>query len=851
MALTMKVSLSWLKEYIDLPQNVTAEEIADKLTFAGLEVDAIEDQGKGLDKVYVGTILEKNQHPNADRLSLTKISVGDALGNKEQILSIVCGAQNIAVGQKIPVATIGAIIPNGLEIKPSKIRGEASEGMLCSPAELLIEHPEGDKGIYILDEAAEVGRPFAEYLGRNDVVFELGITPDRGDALSHIGVARDLAALFDRELKIPEPKVSEGEVGCAVEVKTEIPNHCPAYFARYVEGVKVGPSPKWLRERIESIGLRSINNVVDISSYVMFEIGQPIHTFDANTLVEDNRIKVTVRDAKEGEEFSTISHRELNLNSNDIVIAAGEKAQIAAAMAGVMGSDKTEVSDGTSNVLIESALFDAARTRLTNRNYTMLTDAAYRFERGVDPRRLEWACDRTAELIVKVAGGTIGPLVANEGALDAVSVEPKKITVPVREIKRLLGKAPEADQLRRLLERLGFVVSTATEEVLSVEVPTWRNDISIQEDVIEEVVRLWGFDKLDSRLPERFVKNSTAVTLQERQQRKIRNTLCSWGFSEALNYTFTNLEAEMLGMNAWEGSGELEGESKDALPYDDFVRLESPLGEGFNLLRRDLLPGLIRNVRLNASHRCHDVRLFEIRPVFSKVKASKKSDPRTETFTKENLRLAFIAGGDLVREDWRGAKGKVDFFHIKGSLELLLGELGKLNGIRFAKPDASPGALPYFMHPNQSGLLLQGNRVLGYVGKVHPFVLKKNDIREEIFAADIDLDWALSKEERKHKFKSFGKFPSVERDFSATVKDTIAADELRAAVRSAVKGLVKDIRFFDVYRGERIPEGHVSYAFRVVLGSVDNTLADNEIQAAQTKIIETLKNKFSADFAGL
>lgn len=847
----MKVSLSWLKEYVDLPQNVTVEEIAEKLTYAGLEVDAIEDQGKGLDKVFVGKILEKKQHPNADRLSLTKISVGAALGDKEQVLSIVCGAQNIAEGQKIPVATIGAIIPNGLEIKPSKIRGEASEGMLCSPAELQIDHPEGEKGIFILDEAAELGMPFAKYLGKNDVVFDLGITPDRGDALSHIGVARDLAALFDCELKVPNPQVSEVESPCEVSVQTEIPNHCPVYFARYVEGVKIGPSPDWLRERVESIGLRSINNVVDISSYVMFEIGQPIHTFDANTLVEDNRIKITVRDAKEAEAFSTISHRELELNPNDIVIAAGEKGQVAAAMAGVMGSDKTEVSDSTTNVLIESAVFDSSRVRATNRNYTMLTDAAYRFERGVDPAKLAWACDRTAELIVKVAGGSVGPRIENKEAGEYLNAEPKTITVAAREIIRLLGRAPEKELVVKLMERLGFGVKLVGEEGFSFTIPTWRNDITIAEDIIEEIVRLWGFDKLHSKLPEAFVANETAVTVQERQLRSARKLFTAWGFSEALNFTFTNLEAELLGLEDWfAASKEMDAEAIRKELDADFVRLESPLGEGFNLLRRDLIPGLVRNVRLNAAHRTHDVRLFEIRPTFKNVGPAKKSDPRTETLTKENLRLGFVAGGATIREDWQGSNERVDFFHLKGWMEMALASFGKESGVRFAKPKAA-SEVPYYLHPGQTAILVQGNRPVGFVGKVHPFVCKQNDIRVDLFAAELDLDWALSRELRKHRFKSFGKFPNVERDFSATVSESISADDLRAAVRSSVKDLLREVKFFDVYRGERIPEGHVSYAFRVVLGSDADTLADKEIQEAQQKIISTLQDKYQAQFAGL
>ena len=543
---------------------------------------------------------------------------------------MVCGASNIKVGQKIPVAVVGAKLPNGMEIKASKIRGEASQGMLCAHDELGLPVPEqAERGIFILDKKAQVGQSFAEYMDRGDSILDISVTPNRGDTLSHFGVARDLSALFGGEAKLPAVKVKEDAVSVQVELHNEVGEDSCGYFARYVEGVKVGPSPDWLVKKVESVGLRSINNVVDVSSFVMLEIGQPIHTFDADTLVSGDKLRVSVRSGVDKERFTTISHRELHLSPDDIVISAGDKGEKAAALAGVMGSDQTEVHAGTRNILIESAHFSPSRVRKTNRRYGLLTDAAYRFERGVDQARVAWAADRTAMLLQQVAGGKIGPLCAYKGTKIDSQPQLREISLSVEAVEACLGKSPPAAEITQILTSLGFVVKKAKGGSFICVVPSWRNDVTIPEDLIEEVARIWGFEHLESKLPLGFVPIKNETNEWEKQSRRLREHLCGLGYYEAINYAFSSHELEL---------GVL---GQDALK--DMVELEAPIGQEYTLLKSSLIPGLLNNLRHNQHNQRSNVRLFEIRTCFRPGKPQKKQDPRLFTGAQESMRI-----GDTV-----------------------------------------------------------------------------------------------------------------------------------------------------------------------------------------------------------
>lgn len=824
----MKISLSWLKEYVDLPAGLAPEELARRLTFAGFEVEAIQRQADGLDKVFVGELLEVKQHPNADRLSLTKVNVGDALGTGE-ILGIVCGAKNIKVGQKVPVATVGAVIPNGLEIKASKIRGEPSAGMLCSPAELKIEAKEGAEGILILAPEAKVGQPFAEYLGLDDVIFEINVTPNRGDALSHFGIAREVAAIFGLRVRFPEPQVEEKKAPVAVGITSRDTALCPVYFARYVEGVKVGPSPDWLRKRIEALGLRSVNNVVDVTSFVLYETGQPIHAFDANTIEMQGRIAITVRAAREKEDFSTISHKQIRLDPQDIVIGAGPQGEMAAALGGVMGSDRTEVSETTRNVLIESADFNAAHIRKTNRGHALMTDAAYRFERGVDPARIRWAADRAAALIQKVAGGYVSELFSSPESEANVVVKRPAVGLTAANIARVLGVNPGLDRAQKILETLGFAVARAGER-LDVTPPTWRRDIECAEDLVEEVGRIWGYENLVASVPHGMVPFRENVAEWNAQTNTLRRLLAAQGFSEALNFSFSSREAEALVLGK---------EATAAL-----VEMQGIQGKEFNVMKSSLVPGLLRNVSQNLARGRTHVALFEIRTCFSQAGGARK-DTKLDTGVAETERLAIAVTGPALVEDWEGKREVADFYSLKGIVETLFEAFGR-RGIQWNARE-----LPAYLHPGQAAALFLGNRAFGAVGRVHPRVEKALDLGQAVYVAEMELGRLVSNAPVQHRFKAFSRFPTVERDFSATVKDSVDSATLRALALKSAKPLARDVRFFDVYRGERVPAGHVSYAFRVLLSAEDHTLTDKEISDAQAAIMRTLEKEVGAKFAGL
>ncbi|RZA06522.1 MAG: phenylalanine--tRNA ligase subunit beta, partial [Proteobacteria bacterium] len=776
----MKISFLWLKEYVALAPEITPEEVAQKLTFAGLEIEAVTSLAKGFDKVVVGEILERGKHPGADRLSLTKIDIGTGTP-----LEIVCGAQNIAAGQRIPVATIGAHLPNGLEIKPAKIRGVPSQGMLCSLDELkLPKEWQAEDGIYQLGPKAKIGTPLAEHLGLNDTILEVNVTPNRGDALSHFGVARDVAALFASQAKLPEVKVDEKPGGTAISIENLAGAELSAaYHGRLVEGVKVGPSPDWLRKKLEAVGLRSINNVVDITAFVMMEMGQPLHAFDADKLTEkgEKKLLVSVREAKGEEEFETLTDKKVKLVKGDLVIAAGEAGR-PVALAGVMGGKNSEVEDATVNVFLESAEFHPVRVRKTGRRLGLLTDAAYRFERGVDSSRVKWALDRATDLIVQLAGG-VAHASAHSANSDAAEALPQ-IRLRITEIQKLLGKAPDLQRVIQILRGLNITCEVAAGEqgVVMVQVPRWRKDLKRPVDLIEEVARIWGFDQLESRLPQGGFGESEATDSRRRsyfQVRRVRRHLASLGFFEALNYGFSSPEV----LAKAHGEAELK----------QLVEIANPVTSDYSVMKPSLVTGLLQNVQQNFAHRARNLRLFEVRRVFSLSEKGKEGpEPRTATGIDESVHLAMLMTGAEVDETWEGKPSAVDFYSIKGALESIFELLGT-GGLSF-----KPGTDRAFLHPGQSATILVGNRPVGCVGRLHPGVEKNFEIDQDAFYAEVYMDSLVKDEARLVQYKEFSNFPQVERDFSALVKEEVNASMIRASVAKAAKPLLKDFLIFDV-----------------------------------------------------
>lgn len=820
----MKISLQWLKDYV--PVSAAAQDVAEKLTFAGLEVEGVHSLAKGFDKVVVGELLERKQHPNADRLSLTVVNVGAA-----ENLEIVCGAQNIKAGQKIPVAMVGAVIPNGLEIKPAKIRNVPSQGMLCSLDELLLPKEwQAEDGIFQLPLDAKVGTPLADLLGRNDTILEVNVTPNRGDALSHFGVARDVAALYGLQAKLPEVKVAETAGGRSARVENAVGSDlCPAYFGRVIEGVKVGPSPGWLRARLEAVGLRSINNVVDATAFVMMEMGQPLHAFDADKLGKD--VQITVRHARAGETFETLTDKKVELAAGDLVIASGED-QRAVALAGVMGGKNSEVDDATQNIFLESAEFHAVSVRKTGRRLNLLTDAGYRFERGVDSGRVDWALDRATDLIVQMAGGRALKKVSAPGS---VHNEPlPQVRLRLSEVERLLGRAPDLQKVIQILRGLNIPCEVAAGEqnVVVAQIPRWRKDLKRPVDLIEEVARIWGFDQLGSELPLGGLGEGESKDSRRRsyfQVRRVRRHLASLGFFEALNYGFTSPEV----LRKIHSEAELAS----------LVEVANPVTSDFSVMKPSLLSGLLENAASNIAHRHHDLRFFELRRLFRC--GGKETDPRIATGVEEEVQLALLMTGAEVDEFWQGAPKPVDFYSIKGALESVFEMLG-VGGIQF-----QPGSDRSYLHPGQSATIVIGNRALGVVGRLHPKVEKNFGLEQDAFFAELKVDALVSDERHSRLFREFSNFPLVERDFSALVTEDVNAQKIRQVAARAAKPLLKDLFFFDVYKGPRVPEGHVSYAFRVVLGASDHTLTDAEITSTQEKIMKELEKELKAKFAGL
>lgn len=826
----MKISYQWLKDYVNIPAEISPEEVARKLTFAGLEIEGLTNLAKGLEKVVVGQILERNKHPNADRLSVTKIDIGSGTP-----LNIVCGAQNIKAGQKIPVALIGAKIPNGMEIKAAEIRKVPSQGMLCSLDELQFPKDwQEEDGIYLLHENAILGTPLADHLGRNDWILEVNVTPNRGDALSHYGVARDVAALFGVPAKLPEPNVHEEAGGIPATVANKAgKDMCPRYFGRVIEGVKIGPSPYWLRKKLEAVGLRSINNVVDATAFVMMEMGQPLHAFDANKLMgKDKKIQVTVRPAKKGEKFKTLAQKDVELEEGDLLIAAGPE-ETGVALAGVIGGANSEVDDKTTTVFLESAEFHPVRVRKTGRRLATLTDAGYRFERGVDSGRVEWANTRATDLIVQLAGGVARKAVYCEGSN---VLEPlPSVRLRLTDLQKTLGKAPDLQRVIQILRGLQIPCEAAAGEqgVVAAQIPRWRKDLKRTIDLVEEVARIWGFENLESKLPLGGVGEAESVESRRRsyfQVRRIRRHLASLGFFEALNYGFT--------------SPEVLGKVHSEAEIGKAVAIANPVTSDYSVMKPSLLAGLLQNVQQNFAHKQKDLRLFEARRVFQKADAPREKDARLETGVLEEVHLALLMTGAEVDEFWQGKASGVDFYSMKGTLESIF-ELLNLGGAQInAGTDVS------YLHPGQAATIVMQGKPIGHLGRLHPRVEKNFDLDQDVYFAELRLDALLSNERKISAYKEFSLFPEVERDFSFLVKDTVNAAMIRNLVSKTLKPMLREFHFFDVYRGSRVPEGHTSYAFRVVLGAMDHTLTDAEITVAQEKVMKELEKEFQGKFAG-
>ncbi len=807
----MKVSFSWLADYT--PIEMPASELADALTMAGLEVEAVWDRYDYLETVRVGRILRVSPHPNADRLRLCEVDIGD------RQVKVVCGAPNAVEGMLSPLALPGTELPGGARMEKSVIRGETSEGMLCSQGELMLGSDRS--GLMALDAGLTPGAPLAEALGLSDTLFEIGLTPNRPDCLSLIGIARETAAIQGTHLTWPEialPK-GEGNIHKRTSVAIQAPDHCPRYAARLIESVRIAPSPDWLRDRLISIGLKPINNVVDVTNFVMMEMGQPLHAFDVDRLAGE---RIVVRLAGAGEPFTTLDGKERILDEHMLMICDGEKP---VAVGGVMGGLNSEIEETTARVLIESAYFDPASIRKTAKKLGLATDASHRFERGIDPEGAIRALDRAAQLILAMAGGTL-----IEGVVDERPkwIGPKQFDLSVSDTKRLLGITLDQENISALLRSIEFAVEPVDEDHITVRAPSFRVDVTRPRDLMEEVARLWGYNRIPTTSP--LMPAEARVPSASLQLRnRLRDLLTGFGFTEAVNYSFIQPDAvDRLRLS-------------EADPRRNTVTILNPLTEDQSVMRTSLLPGLLNNMGWNLARRVRDLKLFEVGKIFIGNGAASLPD--------EPQMTAGLWTGNRTSPTWLAKDIPCDFYDMKGIVE------GVLEGLRIRDARFTRMAKDRcrYTRPGRTARILVAETEIGLIGEVHPETLCNFDLRQPAFYFELDLDLLLPLAPAACQSAAIPRYPAVDRDITLILdKGSEAADILDAIRNSGVPGaeLIETITFFDAYEGEAIPPGCRSISFRITYRSPEETLEDERVNVIQKAIADYLLNAFKATLPG-
>ncbi|MDP2341737.1 MAG: phenylalanine--tRNA ligase subunit beta [Deltaproteobacteria bacterium] len=858
----MQVSFKWLAELVDLPKETTPQQIADKLTAAGLEVEAIVDLGASLKGVVVARVLSCEAHPGADKLKVCKIDGGPS--TPDGAVDVVCGAANVVAGALVCFATPGTVLPGDKVISVAAVRGVTSHGMLCSASELGLEA--ASDGLLLLQDdngSSTLGAPCSAAIGRDDVVFTISVTPNRPDALSHLGVARELAAAFRTRLKVQAPTCAErgGPIDALATVSIEDVDGCPRYTCRVIEDVVVGPSPRHVQARLAAVGLRSINNIVDVTNLVMMERGIPLHAFDFDKIgKQGTRAAIVVRNARAGEPLVTLDGKERALVEGDVVIgdtvSAGHPHPVgegrAIALAGVMGGRDTEVTSTTTRILLESAYFSAARVRRTARRLDLHSEASHRFERGADPNGCLQSLDRAAALI-----SDLSAFAAREGsgrepkgrvARGVIDTYPKKIapvvvTLRPKKAAQLLGvplKLVDEASASKLLLSLGLEVEGREADAIRFRVPTFRPDLTREVDLIEELLRLLGMDQIPATLPARSGE-SESVLFDARRHRALstgRRALAACGYDEAINLAFA-APADVAAF----GPVNLAG--------DDVIRVKNPLGEERSLMRRSLLPGLVQNVALNHRRGVVDVRLYEAGTVFL-GKNPEGAVPRHtvagmpaggDAFAIERPRLAGVATGTRAPGSFDHKAESLDFFDVKGHLEELLGTLGtSVSKVTPLDPT------PVFLHPRAAASLSvitdRGEEVCGFVGELHPDLTSKYELKSRAVVFDLDTDVLARAARWVITARALPRFPAVRRDFALVVDEALPAAALHDgfARNDAVKGLLESVEIFDVYQGKGVPPGKKSVAVGVTLRADDRTLTDVDVQRLQDALVAGVKS---------
>ena len=783
----MLLSLNFLRDYLDIDEDIDVKELAEKMTGVGNEYDSAEKLINATNLV-IGKVKECEIHPDSDHLHVCQVDIGN------KTLQIVCGAPNVRKGLKVIVALNGAKLPGG-EIKKSVIRGVESNGMLCSIAELGLDNKflkEEDKaGIHELPEDAPIGEEPIKYMGLDDGVIDFELTANRGDLLSILGMAYEVGAIYDKKVKEIDLSHKESdELKFDLNINTE---NCKLFLARKVMNVKIQESIPEIKEKLMASGIRPINNVVDISNYVMLETGQPLHFYDADKL----NGMIEVRMANEGEKLTTLDSQERTLTSEDIVISNGKEA---IGLAGVMGGLDTEITENTKNIIIESAVFDSVKIRKTS-NKILRSEASNRFEKGLDPNRTYMAIERACHLLEKYAEGTV---VGGTAKYDNIDKEEKKIDITVENINSILGTVIDKKDILDVFRKLDFKYED-NEEKITVIVPTRRIDISIKEDLIEEVGRIYGVDNIEGKNMTLPIRKGTF----DRTSREIRNRIINLGLNETLSYILVNSkEAKMF----------TKGENEE-------IRILTPLTEEKSVLRQSIITSLYKIYNYNKARNVENISIFEIGKTFYK---------NNEEYIEEN-KLACLMEGDY----YQGLESKkVDFYVIKGITEEILDYLGYAGRYSFVVNDKIPGDL----HPGKSAIISVNNDAVGIIGRVNPQICN-----DEVYVMEINLDKLLDKKVGKMKYKELSKFPYVKKDLAVIVDKDVLAQDLQKVIKSSGGHLLQDSKVFDIYMGKGIAEGKKSIAFTIELGSNDKTLTDDEIVSTMNKIVEGLEKKFGAE----
>ena len=802
----MKISLNWLNDYIDL-KSIPVDQIISTLNMSGLEVEDVINEREIYKDFISALVVEKVKHPNADKLSVCKVSDG------KNILQVVCGAPNVQADQKIVFAPIGTIIPNGgYKISKAKLRGVESFGMICSENELLISNDHS--GIMVLDNSVKEGTPISDVLGLNDVILDIAITPNRPDALSHIGVARDLSALFNLELKIPSIKLIESakESSSAAEIIIEDKKNCPRYSSRIILNVDIKESPEWLKNRLTKIGLRPINNVVDVTNYVMYECGQPLHAFDLDRL-EGKKIIVGSTDVES--KFVTLDSKERDLPKNTLLICDAAKP---IAIAGVMGGENSEINSATKNILIESAYFNPSSIRRTSRLLGLSTDASYRFERTTNFDQTVWASERAAQLISELGGGEI---LKHSIDIYPVNIQLNQVKLRFNQVKRILGFDIASNRINEIILKLGFKILNENSESLQLLVPAFRPDIEREIDVIEEIARINGYDNIptETKISFSFKKNIDQTSFSD----SIRNVCTSLGLFEMIN---NPLQSEKV--------AGITGQK---------IKVLNPQNLDMELLRTSLLPGALTIVGKNNNLGEKDLALFEIGDVFN-LGEGKNSINSFEDFTESQRLLILLSGRNSLKEwysdedffDLYSLKGLVDSFLVKFSLDNVLNDV-------------------YYASGNEIFDLFIGktikNNQIGSGGRVRKNILKQFGIAQNVFAFEFDIEQLKHINADNKKYSEPLKYPKVVRDFAFILDDSITYEQLRKFIQSKSSELLKSVKLFDVFSNKSLGENKRSLAIQLEYYSIERTLTDEEVEKEWSQLINLIQKEFRAQLRGI